>query len=137
MDPVLVALATEGGKELVKALAGGLIGGLKKLPNLWRHGDDEQRMAAELERSAAELTAAGHDETAGLRVQVTWETRLRDLLAGHPELAPELREIVGQLREENARVTQHVEQRITAEGQGSTAQGAMFGNIINHPGPGQ
>lgn len=137
MDPVLVALATEGGKELVKALAAGLIGGLKKLPNLWRHGGNEQRMADELERSAAELTAAEHDEAAGLRVQVTWETRLRDLLADHPELAPELAEIIGQLRAENTRAAQHFEQHITAEGQGSTAQGAMFGDIINHPGPQQ
>src|SRR4051794_204485 len=100
MSDVIETLASEGGKELVKALAAGLVGLVKKVPALWRRSgrDAEERMATELERSAAELAAAGEAGlvVAQVRAEAVWETRLRDLLATDPEAQPELERILNE-----------------------------------------
>lgn len=135
---MIETLATEGGKELVKALANGLVELVKKIPALWRRSGTEleQRMATELRRSADELAEAGRDGAAAalLRAEIIWETRLRDLLAAHPEARYELEALLREIRRQPAGETT-IEQHITASGQNSTAQGVIGGTITNHPFP--
>lgn len=102
MTDLGATLAADAAQELVKAIVAGLVEVTKKLPALWRHsGRDRQAMiGAELERSAAEVTAARKANREGVQAwhEGAWEGRFRDLLAEHPETADELREIVAQLR---------------------------------------
>ncbi|WP_043842657.1 hypothetical protein [Amycolatopsis taiwanensis] len=139
MSDLIETLASEGGKELVKALAAGFGGLVKKaIPALWRRSgsETEKRMAAELDRSAAELAAASErgDDRALLRVEAMWETRLRDLLAASPAARRELEAILDDLRRQappEPKIVQHV----VADGSHSTAQGVIGGAINNYAAP--
>ncbi|MEV6329854.1 hypothetical protein [Streptomyces sp. NPDC051909] len=135
MSEVMENLAYEGGTVLVTALATGLVGAARRIPQLWRRSGGEERMTAELERSARELAEAEtEDSAAEARVAIVWETRLRDLLLTDPEARRELEQLLAEMRRENPRVattTQH----ITASAPNSTAQGVIGGNIHNHGAP--
>ncbi|QKW07968.1 hypothetical protein HUT18_17810 [Streptomyces sp. NA04227] len=130
---MIETLAVDGGREFVRALAAGFADLLVRAPALWRRSgpEAEGRMAAELERYAGELADADEDGAAVTRAELVWETRLRDLLAAHPEAQTELAEIIEAIRQERPPV-QSVRQNITASGQNSTAQGVIGGNIVNH-----
>jgi hypothetical protein len=135
MTDLEATLAVEAAKELVRALVAGLVELAGKIPALWRHagpGEDD-RQAAELARSAAELASADRAEleAARTRAEITWETHLRSLLASHPETRVELEGIVSEIRQ-HIPAAPHVVQNITSAGHKSTAQGAMFGNVINY-----
>ncbi|MYT22907.1 hypothetical protein GTW69_21920 [Streptomyces sp. SID7760] len=133
MSEVIESLAHEGGTVLVTALATGLVGAARGLPRLWRREGTEERMAAELERSARELADAqpeSHD--AGARVAVVWETRLRDLLLSDPAARDELEQLLTEIRREHPRVATTTTQHITASAPNSTAQGVIGGSIHNH-----
>ncbi|KOV67517.1 hypothetical protein [Streptomyces sp. MMG1121] len=132
MSDVVENLANEGGRVLVTALATGLVGAVRRIPQLWRGVSAEERMTAELERSAGELASAGPEDTiARSRVAIAWETRLRDLLLAVPEARPELEALLAELRQEHALVRQTTTQHITASGSNSLAQGVIGGNIYH------
>ncbi|WP_329201295.1 MULTISPECIES: hypothetical protein [unclassified Streptomyces] len=133
MSEVIESLAHEGGTVLVTALATGLVGAARRLPQLWRREGAEERMAAELERSAREL-ADSPPETpdAGARVAVVWETRLRDLLLTDPAARGELEQLLADMRREHPQATTTTTQHITASAPNSTAQGVIGGSIHNH-----
>ncbi|MGW7098854.1 hypothetical protein [Streptomyces sp. NPDC054838] len=133
MSEVIESLAHEGGTVLVTALATGLVGAARRLPQLWRREGAEERMAAELERSARELAdPEGENPDVGARVAVVWETRLRDLLLTDPAARGELEQLLAEMRREHPQVTTTTTQHITASAPNSTAQGVIGGSIHNH-----
>ena len=128
------ALASNAAQEIVKVLAGGLAEAVKKIASLWRRAGarKQELIEAEVQRSSAALRYAGADlPAARARQEGAWEGRLRDLLAEHPEVAEELRDMLEEIRRQASRLPQAV-QNITASAPGATAQGAMFGDVINH-----
>ncbi|MFI8458084.1 hypothetical protein [Kitasatospora sp. NPDC085464] len=140
MTDVFEALAIEGGQQLVRALATGVVDLVRRAPALWRRSgrDAEQRIGAELERSsaeiAAEFAAEGEDGPGRVRAraEVVWETRLRDLLAAHPEALQDVEQFLAELRsQEQFQPQSQTIQNITASGQNAQAQGVIGGNIVN------
>jgi hypothetical protein len=130
-------LASDAAQEIVKILAGGLAEAVKKIASLWRRAGarKQELIEAEVQRSSAALLYAGADLAAArARQEGAWEGRLRDLLAEHPEVAKELRDMLEEIRRQTSRLPQAV-QTITASAPGATAQGAMFGDVINHGDP--
>jgi hypothetical protein len=129
-------LASDAAQEIVKVLAGGLAEAVKKIASLWRRtgARKQELIEAEVERSSAALRYAGADlPAAWARQEGAWEGRLRDLLAEHPEVAEELRDMLEEIRRQALRLPQAV-QNVTASATGATAQGAMFGDVINYGG---
>jgi hypothetical protein len=127
-------LASDAAQEIVKALVGGLVEVVRKIPSLWRRAGEhrEDLIKAEVERSSLALQDAGDDLPAvQARQEGVWEGRLRDLLAQDPDAAAEVRGLLEELERRSSRMPQAV-QNITASASGATAQGAMFGQIINY-----
>ncbi len=122
---VVGAMATDAWQS-AKTRAAALLG----------RGDEERRDLAEarLERAAAEVEAAdpAHRDEARQRVTAAWQVRLVDLLEDHPEAEAELRRMIEELSGRLPAAQQSWVQHISAKGQGSVAQGVMFGDIINH-----
>ncbi|MBB6550089.1 hypothetical protein [Nonomuraea rubra] len=122
---VVAAMATDAWQS-ARTRAAALLG----------RGDEEQRELAEtrLERAAAEVEAAdpGDRDEVRRRIAAAWQVRLMDLVEAHPETEAELRRVIEELSGRLPAAQQSWVQHITAEGQGSVAQGVMFGNIINH-----
>lgn len=131
MADLIETLATEGGKDLVQALVGGLVRLAGKVPALWRHADRnaEERMAKELERTVATLNAPGpNHEQVVHDAQIEWKTWLRSLLADHPQVQPELEEVLSELRRETPTIVGQTQFII---GDHAPTFGVMNGNIIN------
>lgn len=129
-------LVVEAAKELVKALAGGAVEMVKKVPDLWRRSGERKResMAGEVDRSVAQLREAGKDlPVVHARQEGVWEGRLRDLVVEDPDAVVALQALLDQLRATPA-TTPTVQMNVTASGQGSTAQGAVNGNVITYTG---
>ncbi len=127
-------LASDAAQEIVKVLVGGLVAAMKKIPTLWRRAGSRKQelIEAEVQRSSAALQDAGDDPPAVLvRQEGAWEGRLRDLLAEDPQAADELRGMLEEIRRQASQLPQAV-QNITASAPGATAQGAMFGDVINY-----
>lgn len=132
MADLVETLATEGGKDLVQALVAGLVHAAGKIPALWRHAgrDTEERMAKELERTVATLSAPGANREQAVYVaQIEWKTWLRGLLADYPEVRPELEDLLSELRRETPTIVGQTQNII---GINAPAFGVMEGNIINH-----
>jgi hypothetical protein len=127
-------LASDAAQEIVKALVAGLVEIVKKIPDLWRRFGERKKamIRAEIERSSLVLrdSAAGLPATRA-RQEGIWEERLRALLAEEPEAAAELRALLEEIRYHVSQMPQPV-QNITASASGATAQGVMFGNVINY-----
>lgn len=87
-----------------------------------------------LDRAAAEVEAADLADRDAIRERLLsmWQVRLADLLEEYPDAGGELRRVIDDLRGRLPRAQQTWVQQVTAAGQGSVAQGVMFGNIINH-----
>jgi hypothetical protein len=87
-----------------------------------------------LDRDAAVIDAAGPGERNGVRARLLpeWQVRLADLLEEFPGAREELiawaEQVLAQLPAAQASWVQN----ITAAAPGATAQGAMFGNVINY-----
>lgn len=134
MTDFVDTLASDAAQEIVKVLVGGLVEAVKKVPSLWRRvgARKEELIDAEIQRSSLALQNAGDDLPAVLaRQEGAWEGRLRDLLAEHPEVVEELQGMLQEIRRQASQLPQAV-QNITASAPGATAQGAMFGNVINY-----
>lgn len=138
MSDLIGNLAGEGGRVLVGALAAGLVDAVKKIPTLWRREGTaaEERMEVELHRSAGELAASreGDSDEVRARTAIVWETRLRDLLATHPEAGAELTEILAEIQREHS-IQPSAVQHINASGRQSQAQGVIGGSIYNYGSP--
>jgi hypothetical protein len=138
MIEAVAELAMTGAATVVGAMATDAWQAARtKVAGLLGRGDDSRRELAEtrLERAAAEVEIAEPDrrEEVRERIAAAWQVRLVDLLEEHPEAEAELRRVIEDLSSRLPPAQQSWVQHITASGQGSVAQGVMFGNIINHP----
>ncbi|GGM46734.1 hypothetical protein ACFFX1_18840 [Dactylosporangium sucinum] len=90
-----------------------------------------------LDALAAEVEQAPADQRDEVRRRLlpAWQTRLTDLVEEDPALAEALVALRDEVLERLPAAQQQWVQHITASAPGATAQGVMFGNIINHPGP--
>lgn len=131
MSDPLTAIEVEVAKEIVKALMGGLVDLVRKVPALFRRSGKvkEELVAAELDRSAAQLAAAGGDGLVReqVRQEAAWEVLLRGLLAEHPDAAPELRAIAAEIQRSAPTVYQ---QRV--DGGSAGAQGPSASATVHH-----
>jgi hypothetical protein len=89
-----------------------------------------------LDRDAAVIEAAGPGERDGVRARLLpeWQVRLADLLEEFPVAREELAAWAEQVRAQLPVAQASWVQSITAAAPGATAQGAMFGNVINYNG---
>ena len=126
---VVTAMATDGWQQARAAMV-----------KLWRRSRPEHVPAIEtdLDDTHAEVIVArkAHDRAAEEELVADWQRKLRRLLTADPDLAIELQRV---LREELVPLLSASEQarlqniqNITASAPGATAQGAMFGNVINY-----
>jgi hypothetical protein len=142
MDPLVLAVAS----AVVTAMAtDGWQQAREAVVKLWRRSRPGHVPAIEtdLDETRAEVIAAraAGDRAAEDGLVADWERKLRHLLDADPALGMELRRVLGEelapllSAGEQARLMNI--QNITASAPGSTAQGAMFGNVINYgAGPG-
>lgn len=136
----LLGLATAAAAALVQAAA----------TDTWRVartgfvrllGRGDRQREALTERRLDALATSVEQEPAAQRDEVrrrllpAWQTRLADLIEEDPAVADALRKLRDELLARLPTPQQQWIQNITASASGATAQGAMFGNIINHPGP--
>jgi hypothetical protein len=126
---VVTAMATDGWQQAREAVV-----------KLWRRSRPGHVPAIEtdLDETRAEVIAAriAGDRVAEEGLVADWERKLRRLLDADPALGIELRRV---LDEELAPLLSAGEQarlvniqNITASAPGATAQGAIFGNVINY-----
>jgi hypothetical protein len=127
-------LASDAAQEIVKALVAGLVEVVKKVPGLWRRRGEgkEELIRAEVERSSLALQEAGDNlPAAQARQEGVWEGRLRDLLVEDPDAVTQVRALLEEIRHQVSHAPRAV-QNITASAPDASAQGAMFGNVINY-----
>ncbi|PGH47183.1 hypothetical protein [Streptomyces sp. Ru87] len=107
-----------------------------------REGDAGAVLVAQLERGASQVERAQDRELARTRLVGSWQLELTDLLAEHPELADELRQLLAEI--DPSEETRAWHQTNVAREQG-TVYAAQGGNVIHHsagqvppapPGPG-
>ena len=89
-----------------------------------------------LDRDAAMIEAAGPGERDGIRARLLpeWQVRLADLLEEFPGAREDLTAWTEQVGAQLPAAQASWVQNITATAPGATAQGAMFGNVINYYG---
>ena len=89
-----------------------------------------------LDRDVAVIEAAGPVERDEVRAQLlpAWQLRLADLLEEFPDAREELGAWAEQVRALMPAAQASWVQNVTANAPGATAQGAMFGNVINYYG---
>jgi hypothetical protein len=87
-----------------------------------------------LDRDAAAIEAASPGERDEVRAHLlpSWQVRLADLLEEFPDAREELSAWVEQVRAQLPTAQASWVQNISANAPGATAQGAMFGNVINY-----
>lgn len=127
-------LASDAAQEIVKAIAGGLVEVVKRIPSLWHRagGRRELLIKEEIERSARALEGAADDLPVVMaRQEGAWDGRLRDLLAEYPDAVVDVRRMLEEIRHLSSHLPQAV-QSITATAPGAIAGGAMFGNVYIH-----
>jgi hypothetical protein len=126
---VVTAMATDGWQQAREAVV-----------RLWRQNrpGHVSTIETELEETRAEVIAArsAGDRAAEEGLVADWQRKLQRLLNVNPDLGIELRQVVDEElaplmpADEQARLKNI--QNITASAPGATAQGAMFGNVINY-----
>ncbi|MGW2471620.1 hypothetical protein [Streptomyces sp. NPDC001665] len=103
MEIELAALAGQAASTLVDGLAtAGWERARQALADLWSRAqpDRADRVAADLTDARADALTARRigDEALERRLVTEWTARLDRLLAAHPELVPELRRVLDELR---------------------------------------
>ena len=138
----LLALAKSGATTLVGAAATDVWQQARAgFARLFGRGDAQREAlaASRLDALAVAVEQAGGPGTeldaVRQRQQAVWETRLGDLLEEDPEVAQALRRLCAELLPQLPAAQQQWLQHITASAPGASAQGVMFGNLINHPAP--
>jgi hypothetical protein len=143
VDEALLSLASLAGRTVAAAAAGdGWEAVRRGLARLLGRGDPARAGVAErrLEQAREELASvpAGQAELVRDRVAAAWQTRLLDLLEEHPEIAGELRALVGQARSQlpaagvfaaDHGVAAARDVTITASG-GGVAAGTVHGSVM-------
>ncbi len=89
-----------------------------------------------LEQDVVVIAAAspGKRDEARMRLLPKWQVRLADLLEEFPDTREELSAWAEQVRAQLPAAQASWVQTVTAAAPGATAQGAMFGNVINYYG---
>ncbi|MEU6255175.1 hypothetical protein [Streptomyces sp. NPDC047043] len=128
-DPA-AALALSAATTLVNTMATSGWEATKALfVRLFRRQGDGDEQAAELERGAARVAAAGDADRARQSLVGSWQYQLQTLLEDHPDAEAELLEILAQLQSPEA--GQHWQQTNIAR-DGGTAYAAQGGNVIHY-----
>jgi hypothetical protein len=138
MDPLTLAAAT----ALVSAMAtSGWQQASNAVVRLWRrvHPDHVPAIESDLSNTHSEAMVArsAGDDAAEEELVTDWQRKLRRLLAADPKLETELRRVLDQeitplLPATELERVRIIQQNIVASAPGAIAQGAMFGNVINH-----
>ncbi|TDB81056.1 hypothetical protein [Micromonospora sp. KC721] len=136
----LVQLATSGATTLVGAAATDAWQQARLgFARLLGRGDAgrQELVTARLDRLASAVEQADAAERDLVRQQLlpAWQARLADLLEEDPAAAATLSGLRDELQSQLPAVQRQWVQHITASAAGATAQGVMFGNIINQPAP--
>ena len=126
---VVTAMATDSWQQAREAVL-----------KLWRRSRPDHIPAIEtdLEETHAEIIAArtAGDRAAEEGLVADWQRKLRRLLEADPDLGIELRRVVDEelapLLPTGERARLKNIQNITASAPGASAQGAMYGNVINY-----
>ncbi|MFG1954828.1 hypothetical protein [Micromonospora sp. NPDC048830] len=137
---LLAQLGTTGALVLVQAAATDVWQLARAgFTRLLGRGDREREAVAErrLDALAAEVEQAlpAQRDEVRRRLLPAWQTRLGDLMEEDPAAADALQVLRDELLARLPAPQQQWVQNITASAPRATAQGAMFGNIINHPNP--
>jgi hypothetical protein len=87
-----------------------------------------------LDALAAEVEQAEGAEREAVRKRLlaVWQTRLSDLLEEDPDLATTMKSVRDDLQARLPERQQQWVQNVIASATGATAQGVMFGSIVNH-----
>ncbi|MCM9078014.1 hypothetical protein ACFCZ1_15105 [Streptomyces sp. NPDC056224] len=135
MDPEALNLVQAGGAAIVAAMVTDAwhTARTRTVQLFQRRGRNPREIEAQLDRSAARVRREG-TEAAREGAVVRWRDDLEDLLSEYPDAADDLQALVREVEPQLPPVQQQWVQKITASAAGATAQGAMFGSIINHPG---
>ncbi|WP_405938043.1 hypothetical protein OG338_16505 [Streptomyces sp. NBC_00726] len=135
MEIELAALAGQAASTLVDGLAtAGWERARQALADLWGRAqpDRADRVAADLTDTRTDALAARRtgDEELAQGLVDEWAARLRRLLAAHPELVPELRRVMDELRPADAgdAAPRTVTMKATASGH---ARVTMAGRDVN------
>jgi hypothetical protein len=136
----LLQLATSGATTLVAAAATDMWQEARSgFARLFGRGDikNEALAAGRLDALTTAVEKADVSERDAVRQRLlpAWQTRLTDLLEEDPGTANTLRRLQDELQAGLPVAQQLWVQSITASAAGATAQGVMFGNIINRPAP--
>lgn len=134
----LAQLGTTGALVLVQAAATDVWQLARTgFARLLGRGDRAREAVAErrLDALAAEVEQAlpAQRDEVRRRLLPAWQTRLADLVEEDPAAADALQVLRDELLTRLPTPQQQWVQNITASAVGATAQGVMFGNIINHP----
>ena len=137
---LLMQLASSGATTLVASAATDLWQQARVgFARLFGRGDLAREAQAEvrLDGLAAALEEANLNarDTVRERLLPAWQTRLADLLEDDTRAAEILRGLCDELRARLPEPQRQWVQNIVATETGATAQGVMFGNIINYSGP--
>ncbi|MFI5937395.1 hypothetical protein [Actinoplanes sp. NPDC051494] len=93
-----------------------------------RFGRDPQQQLDADAGIIAEAVGTQGEAAARAKVSRAWQERLTELAAGTPDAAEGIRAL-------GERITGPNVQHITASAPNATAQGVMFGSIVNHQAP--
>jgi hypothetical protein len=136
----LAQVGTTGAAVLVQAAATEVWQAARSgFVRLFGHGDGEREAVAErrLDALAAAVEQAPPEQRDQVRQRLlpAWQTRLSDLIEEDPATADALRALRDELLARLPTPRQQWVQNITATASDATAQGVMFGNMINHLSP--
>lgn len=93
------------------------------------HGGEAEVLVAQLERGASQVARAADQDRVRAQLAGSWELDLGDLLAAHPEMEGELRQILAQVGTQEQAAAWY--QTNVARDQG-TVFAAQGGNVIHH-----
>ncbi|WP_433357930.1 hypothetical protein ACQPYV_12735 [Micromonospora saelicesensis] len=136
----LAGLGASAAAVLVQAAATDVWQGARSgFARLLGRGDPRRETAAvwRLDALAAEVEQAPPAQRDQVRARLlpAWQTRLSDLVEEDPVTADGVRDLRDELVTRLPTAQQQWIQHITATASGATAQGVMFGSIVNHPTP--
>jgi hypothetical protein len=140
---MVIALATTAAGALVQAMVtDGWESVRRKIASLFGRGEPDAAIERRLDSARDELTAAppSQRETVRAALVAQWGTRLGDLLADHPDAAPELvglvreMQVTGRVVASDHAVAAGRDVNVTAR-DGSVAAAVITGNLSLAQGP--
>lgn len=130
VEAAAVALGTAAGTGIWADARAGLVA------LLGRGGHDEQETAGLLDETDTAVRAAPAAERDRVRAETVrdWQVRLRDLARRSPDIGEDLAGWVARVQRQ-APPARQINQNVTASASGAVAQGALFGDVVNHAWP--